>query len=306
MEINGIIFQRVQYVWNEFSLDLLDLSDRNDIFLSLNLLLQRQGTSWWLRRQLGNHPHCAARLHAQESQSLVRTLRMLLLSLPKQKRQKLYSIFRCLIAVFQIVSTAVGSQQWVTGWAHWRRRYAFNCSIWTTEKFDRPTLNKLLFYCPHLFYVFLHQVQLLTAPASVSHRHLQGKGGTVPEASLLMGALPAQGAPGEQGPAGRYITLFSGSPGFCVLTVESEITPCSFLHQQHLFFFCPLPDHFCSYPISSTAHTHFLQPKWEPGCLCCSLSELCGCVHSEHFRAWKSSPSLELSAALAAAKNSVC
>eukprot|EP00064_Thunnus_orientalis_P010825 superscaffoldBa00001503_g10852 len=46
------------------------------------------------------------------------------------------------------------------------------------------------------------KVQLLTAPASVSHRHLQGKGGTVPEASLLMGAVPAQGAPGEQGPAG--------------------------------------------------------------------------------------------------------
>ncbi|KAE8292161.1 EMI domain-containing protein 1 Emilin and multimerin domain-containing protein 1 [Larimichthys crocea] len=46
------------------------------------------------------------------------------------------------------------------------------------------------------------KVQLISAPASVSHRHLQGKGGTVPEASLLMGAVPAQGAPGEQGPAG--------------------------------------------------------------------------------------------------------
>ncbi|CAK6966531.1 EMI domain-containing protein 1 isoform X1 [Scomber scombrus] len=46
------------------------------------------------------------------------------------------------------------------------------------------------------------KVQLLTAPASVSHRHLQGKGGTVPEASLLVGAMPTQGAPGEQGPAG--------------------------------------------------------------------------------------------------------
>ncbi|KAE8292217.1 EMI domain-containing protein 1 Emilin and multimerin domain-containing protein 1 [Larimichthys crocea] len=45
------------------------------------------------------------------------------------------------------------------------------------------------------------KVQLISAPASVSHRHLQGKGGTVPEASLLMGAVPAQGAPGEQGPA---------------------------------------------------------------------------------------------------------
>ncbi|XP_074526415.1 EMI domain-containing protein 1 isoform X1 [Halichoeres trimaculatus] len=46
------------------------------------------------------------------------------------------------------------------------------------------------------------KVQLLSAPTSVSHRHLQGKGGAVAEASLLMGAVPAQGAPGEQGPAG--------------------------------------------------------------------------------------------------------
>ncbi|XP_056888577.1 EMI domain-containing protein 1 isoform X2 [Takifugu flavidus] len=46
------------------------------------------------------------------------------------------------------------------------------------------------------------KVQSLAAPASESHRHLQGKGGTLPEASLLMGAAPAQGAPGEQGPPG--------------------------------------------------------------------------------------------------------
>ncbi|KAM6945283.1 uncharacterized protein emid1 isoform 1-T1 [Lycodopsis pacificus] len=46
------------------------------------------------------------------------------------------------------------------------------------------------------------KVQLYTAPASISHRNLQGKGQTAPEASLLMGAVPAQGAPGEQGPAG--------------------------------------------------------------------------------------------------------
>ncbi|XP_029916476.1 EMI domain-containing protein 1 isoform X1 [Myripristis murdjan] len=46
------------------------------------------------------------------------------------------------------------------------------------------------------------KVQLLTAPASMSHRHLQGKGAAAPETSLLMGAVPAQGAPGEQGPAG--------------------------------------------------------------------------------------------------------
>ncbi|XP_060895268.1 EMI domain-containing protein 1 isoform X2 [Labrus mixtus] len=46
------------------------------------------------------------------------------------------------------------------------------------------------------------KVQLLAAPASVLHRHLQGKGETAPEASLLMGASAAQGAPGEQGPAG--------------------------------------------------------------------------------------------------------
>jgi len=53
-------------------------------------------------------------------------------------------------------------------------------------------------YCPHLFDVFSNQVQLYTAPASISQRH--GKG---PEASSLTGAVPAQGAPGEQGPAGR-------------------------------------------------------------------------------------------------------
>ncbi|KAA8592237.1 hypothetical protein FQN60_017692 [Etheostoma spectabile] len=46
------------------------------------------------------------------------------------------------------------------------------------------------------------KVQLLTAPTSISHRHLQGKGATAPEASLLMGAMPTHGAPGEQGPAG--------------------------------------------------------------------------------------------------------
>ncbi|KAK2837258.1 hypothetical protein Q5P01_014470 [Channa striata] len=46
------------------------------------------------------------------------------------------------------------------------------------------------------------KVQLLSAPAFMSHRHLQAKGGTAPEASLLVGAVPAQGAPGEQGPAG--------------------------------------------------------------------------------------------------------
>ncbi|KAM4576914.1 EMI domain-containing protein 1 isoform 2-T2 [Odontesthes bonariensis] len=46
------------------------------------------------------------------------------------------------------------------------------------------------------------KVQLLTAPATISHRHLQSKGGTAVEASSLMGSVPAQGAPGEQGPAG--------------------------------------------------------------------------------------------------------
>lgn len=39
---------------------------------------------------------------------------------------------------------------------------------------------------------------------SLTHRPPQLKGGTAPEASLLLGAAPAKGAPGEQGPAGRY------------------------------------------------------------------------------------------------------
>ncbi|XP_036382903.1 EMI domain-containing protein 1 isoform X1 [Megalops cyprinoides] len=45
------------------------------------------------------------------------------------------------------------------------------------------------------------KVQLLTAPASTSHRHLQGKGGTTGESSLI-GVPPARGAPGVQGPVG--------------------------------------------------------------------------------------------------------
>ncbi|KAK5932813.1 hypothetical protein CgunFtcFv8_004490 [Champsocephalus gunnari] len=46
------------------------------------------------------------------------------------------------------------------------------------------------------------KVQLFTVPAAVSQRPPQVKGGTAPEASLLIGAVQAQGAPGEQGPAG--------------------------------------------------------------------------------------------------------
>ncbi|CAG08484.1 unnamed protein product, partial [Tetraodon nigroviridis] len=51
-----------------------------------------------------------------------------------------------------------------------------------------------------LFSVRLCQVQSLAAPASTPHRHLQGNGGSLPEALSLMGAKPAQGSPGEQGP----------------------------------------------------------------------------------------------------------
>lgn len=61
----------------------------------------------------------------------------------------------------------------------------------------------------HLFSVCLCQVQSLAAPASASHRHLQGNGGTLPEALSLMGAAPAQGSPGEQGPPGISSTLIS-------------------------------------------------------------------------------------------------
>lgn len=73
-------------------------------------------------------------------------------------------------------------------------------------------------------------MQLLAAPTSVSHRHPQGKGGTIPEASILKGSVPAQGAPGEQGPAGICILHVSikWSQGFCVLLIESEIIRCSF------------------------------------------------------------------------------
>ncbi|TKS78688.1 EMI domain-containing protein 1 [Collichthys lucidus] len=69
------------------------------------------------------------------------------------------------------------------------------------------------------------KVQLISAPASVSHRHLQGKGGTVPEASLLMGAVPAQGAPGEQGPA-AILCL----PSTCSPLLISCFLHCTYTH----------------------------------------------------------------------------
>ncbi|TNN52929.1 EMI domain-containing protein 1 [Liparis tanakae] len=52
------------------------------------------------------------------------------------------------------------------------------------------------------------KVQLYTAPASISQR--QGKG---PEASSLTGAVPAQGAPGEQGPAEMGFLAEKGRQG---------------------------------------------------------------------------------------------
>lgn len=58
-----------------------------------------------------------------------------------------------------------------------------------------------------LFSVRLCQVQSLAAPASTPHRHLQGNGGSLPEALSLMGAKPAQGSPGEQGPPCESTTL---------------------------------------------------------------------------------------------------
>ena len=79
-------------------------------------------------------------------------------------------------------------------------------SFLTTDKHHIPVFNTIVFLCGHPCFS-LYQVQLLTAPSSISHRHPQGKGETAPEASSLIGAAPAQGAPGEQGPAGRYILL---------------------------------------------------------------------------------------------------
>ncbi|CAG5923198.1 unnamed protein product [Menidia menidia] len=76
------------------------------------------------------------------------------------------------------------------------------------------------------------KVQLLTAPTSVSHRHLQSKGGTSVEASLLMGAAPAQGAPGEQGPAGikQVLGVRKGEMGFLAGMVGQGLEGC----QVHL------------------------------------------------------------------------
>nr|XP_023834248.1 EMI domain-containing protein 1-like isoform X2 [Salvelinus alpinus] len=46
------------------------------------------------------------------------------------------------------------------------------------------------------------KVQVLSSPASTSHRHLQGEEGTAPESSSQTGAPQTKGAPGEQGPVG--------------------------------------------------------------------------------------------------------
>ncbi|XP_029618910.1 EMI domain-containing protein 1 isoform X2 [Salmo trutta] len=46
------------------------------------------------------------------------------------------------------------------------------------------------------------KVQVLSSPASTSHRHLQGEEGTAPESSSQTGAPQTKGAPGERGPLG--------------------------------------------------------------------------------------------------------
>ncbi|CDQ92072.1 unnamed protein product [Oncorhynchus mykiss] len=48
------------------------------------------------------------------------------------------------------------------------------------------------------------KVQVLSSPASTSHRHLQGKGGLARESSSQMVDPQTKGAPGEQGPIGMY------------------------------------------------------------------------------------------------------
>ena len=58
---------------------------------------------------------------------------------------------------------------------------------------------------------YFDQVQSLAAPKT--ERPLQGKGATAPEASLLTGAAPAKGAPGEPGPAGNTPGVARGPAG---------------------------------------------------------------------------------------------
>ncbi|XP_041757070.1 EMI domain-containing protein 1 isoform X5 [Coregonus clupeaformis] len=48
------------------------------------------------------------------------------------------------------------------------------------------------------------KVQVLSSPASTSHRHLQGKGGTAQESSSQIVDPQTKGAPGEQGPIGPH------------------------------------------------------------------------------------------------------
>ncbi|KAL0979350.1 hypothetical protein UPYG_G00183990 [Umbra pygmaea] len=58
------------------------------------------------------------------------------------------------------------------------------------------------------------KVLVLSSPASTSHRHLQGTGGTAPESSSQTGAPPIKGATGEQGPVGPHgETGRDGTPG---------------------------------------------------------------------------------------------
>lgn len=51
----------------------------------------------------------------------------------------------------------------------------------------------------------LFQVQVLTAPASTSDKNTQTKNEA--DSLSLMGAVPAKGAPGAQGPAGIFVYI---------------------------------------------------------------------------------------------------
>lgn len=151
------------------------------------------------------------------------------------------------------------------------RLSSLEAKVWTVLIQPEYLNHDMIFYIffTLFFNVFLCQVQLFTAPTSVSHRHPQGKGGTIPEASLLKGSVPAQGAPGEQGPAGisrrhAWIT-FKLKNTACFNKVESRVLCfANWVRNHSVQLFSGSCNSFISPPFTLTS-AHILFPPLD-GC----------------------------------------